>query len=431
MSSCSQEEGPAGGADLNTGRRIVFRTSLPGVTSRAQQVADIDSCHITAFDPADESRVDASGNLSSYFDNVKIKREPDNTFTSGDCVWPKSDGPVHFMAFYPPIEHMRGACTVPDNQDFNIDNRSTKTAAETSLHYRINSFHLASDLSKQVDFITAYSVGHYAEDYLTGINLDFKHQLSQVELSAWCDSKVWNIEVAGVRFGSAVAKADFVFSPTGGSAPAEIGYWENPVHEPVQYIFTKGDRVVNLSEASTPEKSLSIMGASSEANMIPGTHTGWNVTADSTNVAEGLYISVLMNVTYLIDESHPQVYPYTHEGENMEVVYLEVDGQGEIAGRVYKSGPAYYSDPQFTELHTPAAGNTVRAFGWAAIPVGSLKWEPGYIYRYRLDFTDGVGLHDPLDPHPGRSILSDRVRFTYTVDEWKPASNTNTTVPRK
>lgn len=429
LSSCSQEEEPSGGTVLNTGRRIVFRASLPGVSSRAQQTVDIDSCYITSFDTAADA--DAEGKLPTFFENVKVTREPDNTFTSDDCVWPQNDGPVHFLAFHPSLDDMRRVCATPDDSEFYFDNQTIASGDEPAIDYRIGDFHIASDLSKQIDFITAYSIGNRSDDLLRGVNLDFKHQLSRVALSAWSGSKIWNIEIAGIRIGSAVAKADFVFSKGTGSGSAEIGRWENLRRETVQYIFATGDRIVNLADAHTAAEKKSIMGGASYANLIPATSRGWDVAGDSINASQGLYISVLVNVTDITNESHPQVYPYSYEENGLEVVNLEVNGSGEVVARLYKNGDSYYTDEDFTEPHTAAEGNSVRSFGWAAIPVGTITWEAGYVYNYELNFTDGVGLRDPLDSLPGRSVISDRVKFNVEISEWETGSTTNTTVPRK
>lgn len=67
-------------------------------------------------------------------------------------------------------------------------------------------------------------------------------------------------------------------------------------------------------------------------------------------------------------------------------------------------------------------------FGWAAIPVPA-NWEPGKQYTYILDFTDGLGLHDPDDPDAGKPIHNvvhptvtwgKRVKWGVQVNPWTP-----------
>ncbi|MDE6542732.1 MAG: hypothetical protein K2K76_02075, partial [Muribaculaceae bacterium] len=54
-------------------------------------------------------------------------------------------------------------------------------------------------------------------------------------------------------------------------------------------------------------------------------------------------------------------------------------------------------------------------------------------YTYTLDYTSGVGLHDPgvtgsVIPKAGDPIISDRVGVTVTVKNWQGGTNTTHTV---
>ncbi|MDE6249369.1 MAG: hypothetical protein K2M29_06625, partial [Paramuribaculum sp.] len=64
----------------------------------------------------------------------------------------------------------------------------------------------------------------------------------------------------------------------------------------------------------------------------------------------------------------------------------------------------------------------------AALPVTG-QWEPGCIYTYTLDYTSGVGLHDPENPDAGKPIISDKVGVSVTVKEWQTKTPSDVVVP--
>ena len=69
----------------------------------------------------------------------------------------------------------------------------------------------------------------------------------------------------------------------------------------------------------------------------------------------------------------------------------------------------------------------VGGYAWAAVPV-SFEWEKGKKYVYTLDFTNGAGKVDPMDPgtdwdaskDPDKAepILGGKIRFGVTVSAW-------------
>ena len=71
-------------------------------------------------------------------------------------------------------------------------------------------------------------------------------------------------------------------------------------------------------------------------------------------------------------------------------------------------------------------------FAWASVPV-SFTWVRGNKYIYTLDFTNGAGKVDPVDPgtdwkkdepqkdpDKGQDILGEPIKFTVTVNPWTP-----------
>ena len=71
-------------------------------------------------------------------------------------------------------------------------------------------------------------------------------------------------------------------------------------------------------------------------------------------------------------------------------------------------------------------------FAWATVPV-KFEWTKGNKYIYTLDFTNGAGKVDPVDPgtdwdknepqkdpDKGQDILGEPIKFTVTVNPWTP-----------
>lgn len=133
------------------------------------------------------------------------------------------------------------------------------------------------------------------------------------------------------------------------------------------------------------------------------------------------YFSVLLRVSHKKYGSKI-VYPYPIYDKPMRVIYLAVKANNEIICQVYpdSEGRRFYTDEARTQLYTLPAGCEIKDFGWAAIPV-EVKWEPGKLYIYKLNYSNGIGLHDPADPDPGTPIVEKNtlgVSLDVIVADW-------------
>ena len=257
--------------------------------------------------------------------------------------------------------------------------------------------------------------------------------MTRVGLRAWGTNTIYNVEIAGVRIGRPVVEGTFNFSAEPDN-PEEgdnsVGGWilgESPVRDCVEYIFREsGDVVIpidghnNNSESAAPY----IMGNGSWSMVIPYTHAAWNHHDDATNALQGMYFSVLLRVT---EKNNVQLYPYPgnsslddSDEQKMKVIFLAVEkSTGRVMKRLYKGGSSYFTATDFSadsEYDLPET-QEIREYGWAALPIAT-DWKAGYEYTYTLDYSKGVGLHDPDDPDPGAPILNE-VSVTTTVNEWK------------
>lgn len=442
LSSCSQEEAPAGrGAG---GERVIFRTALPTLSTRAEILKDttLSYFQVTAFNPSNNKLV-SGVKLNEHFKNQRIDiAEGGSQHSSDSCIWPEAGMESHevtFFAFYPELHDGAG-----------LENNTTVAGTTANYNYKLTDFHVNPQIGEQVDFITAYTTGNMADNLFSGIMLPFYHQLSRIEVKAWSDNKSCDIEIAGVRIGGVGVKGTFAFKPTesGGEwdgAPSERGI--------VEYIFKEGDEIVRLAkgaaETSSKDGAVSIMGSKigDEENcamLIPYNYaTGWNIAADRKNTAKNMYISVLLRVddatdTAGINPENRQRYPYTDLSQGKDAltiprVYLAVNKEtGKVSQRVYKDGESYYSDEDGTTEYEIKESEEIKEFGWAALPVKG-NWAPGNIYTYTLDYTSGVGLHDPevatASPAAGDPIISDKVGFSYEVKGWNEGGGSEFVVP--
>ena len=235
-----------------------------------------------------------------------------------------------------------------------------------------------------------------------------------------------------MRIGAPVTEGSFSFTALPDN-PEEgdnsVGGWildESPERDRVEYIFREsGDVVIPIDGHSNNSENAtsSIMGNGGWSMVIPYTHEAWNHHDDAPNSRQGMYFSVLLRVT---DKSGIRLYPYPgysslddSDEQKMTVIYLAVEkSTGRVMKRLYRNDNRYFIDTEFTadSEYTLPATQEIREYGWAALPVAT-DWKAGYEYTYVLDYSQGVGLHDPDDPDPGAPILNE-VAVSATVKQW-------------
>lgn len=421
------------------GNEVLFRTSLPELTSRAEVItkANLPHFYVTAFD-FDDPTLMSGGVMEPLFSNGKVavvREKP--AYTSAVCCWPDPEKETHtvsFFGFYPGVPEMPGA---------NLDNVSTATA----LDYKLTGFRVKEDIANQLDFVTAYTTGSMADNLFAGVTLPFFHQLSRIEINAYGAHKSCDIEIAGVRIGGIGVEGTFDFKPIEGA-----GEWTGtPTRGIVEYIYRNGDKVFVCGRKNPvgEDDAVSIMGSKYKdgndncAMLIPATYAKWDYASDRRNDKNQMYISVLLRVTDAtltagVNPVEKQRFPYKDLSQGADalkipVVYLAVNKtSGEVSSRLFKKDNVFYTDTIVPTAYTYPDTEEVREFGWAAIPIAA-TWAPGHIYTYTLDYTYGVGLLDPevetSSPRAGDPVISDKVGLTYYVKEWKVGGGSEFPVP--
>lgn len=456
LPSCSQDS-PADSGHTGDNNRIYFRSYLPAVSlTRAEVISkdNFNTCQVTCINPTDSIFIDPeTGEITPYFTDVHFEKDPkagDGRFisTGGNvCRWPDTESKLHFFAYYPSADSMRNVC----GDDFFIHKNATALIdGKANIDYRLEKFRVAKDIAKQADFLTAYAVGTTSENSEEGINLNFTHQLARLELSAWGANEKYDFEIAGVRIGNPVVEGDFNFSALMPDA-TDKNLWYNTIGKAgVEYIFTQGESLVRISGTdathSTEATAASIMGKGGPAMVIPMAEKieAWEGKDDPATASgesystDKLYFSVLLRVK---NKAGNTVYPYPNEADDRAVIYFAVEPDEAnptvtvIKERLFEiDGDFYTADEKNEEyLYVPNELQTICSFGWAALPVAA-KWEAGKIYTYKLNYSNGIGWHDPSDPHPGEPIIErGAVPFKVSVEEWVKAEGYDPTwtVPNK
>ncbi|MDE7346598.1 MAG: fimbrillin family protein [Muribaculaceae bacterium] len=456
VASCSKEATEPDVYDWADGK-IYFRPTLSDVaSSRAQDMTldKLESFQVTCFNIPDIKE----GKTSPHFENATFVRKSDSSvetaFISSPFEephdWPKTNGPVRFFAFSPSIEVM----TESFSSDMDFDESryfklNKATAASTgSIRYALGVLRINPDISRQFDFVTAEASGERWKDFVGGVDLAFKHQFSQVELKAWGNSEKYNFDIAGVRLGNPVVNSTYFFADDFNIERS--GQWSQGTRNKgkVEYLFTGtnvtdpnntqnvGDKIYRISsrQHNTQASAASIMGLGGCAMVIPTKNDAWEGLED-TNIGnipystDKMYFSILMRVSDV--NSGNVVYPYPGNKSSMTVVSYAIDSDGKILTRLFKDDTSgtYFTDAEHQHRYTVTQGVETADFGWAAVPV-SVEWEAGKKYVYTLDYSEGIGLHDPEDPEPGKLIVGQSpVEWSVSVSGWDYAEENDDYTP--
>ncbi|MBD5220291.1 MAG: fimbrillin family protein [Bacteroidales bacterium] len=438
MSSCSQEDMP--GSQTAADDLVSFHVSLPGVSSRSEDTNKLGALasgfFVTAFCDEDESLISGDGTLGEYFSEQKVTQGIDGKFRSDLCHWPgnkgEKEGHLKFFAFYPSRADLRQSV---DDSETSSRFELTNHSSASTYSYNLEKFKINKDIARHVDFVAAAADGTETDNLFTGVELNFQHQMTRVGLRAWGNNASYDVEIAGVRIGRPVVEGTFNFAAVPDNPEKgdnSVGAWalgESPTRDCVEYIFREsGDVVIPIDghNNNSANSASSIMGNGGWSMVIPYTHEAWNHHDDAPNTLQGMYFSVLLRIT---DKSGIRLYPYPGDSslddsaaQKMTVIYLAVEtSSGRVMKRLYKNDSRYFTDTDFnaaSEYVLPAT-QEIREYGWAALPIAT-AWKAGYEYTYLLDYSQGVGLHDPDDPNPGTPILNE-VAVSTIVNQWQDA----------
>ncbi|AVM57026.1 hypothetical protein C3V43_14495 [Bacteroides heparinolyticus] len=353
LAACSQDETTR--ADRSGA--IGFRTMLGKATRAVTTKANMGKFNVTAFPTGG----------TNYFTNLEVA-SPDNGTTwntAATYYWPA--GTLNFTAYAP----------VDIKTLVTIDKDGQKIAAYSPVQ----------KVADQKDIVVAFNAGGKTTYGATGVPMNFKHALSQIEVKAKCTNGNLKVKVMGVKLGAVNSKADFAFPQTETAAA---------------YVVPRA----NWSNLSTPKDYLAEDAAG----------TGLTLTAAAQSIMFG-------SDNFLMIPQQLEAFSKTKLGGAYIGVFCQIssdDGEGNLT-QIYPGGNA-------------------NAYAFTAVGIDT-EWLPGKKYIYTLTFGDGGGIvppnqENPNDPTitpptpptppnpstPGDPILDKPIKFTVTVDNWTDQS---------
>lgn len=364
MASCSNNEI----IDVNPGEGISFRTSLDKATRANAE-------NVTTLENLNDFKVTGLTNNQNYFTDLLVSKAGSVWNTESTYYWPNDN--VQFFAYAP-------------------TNIGTGTISINNSGQQITNFTPETEVANQKDLLISYNTGNKTTNESTGVLMNFKHALSQIEIKAKCSNPNIKIEVKGVRIVNAGRKADFTFPTevTNSTYTLPQAKWSNLQDKDTKEAYkVKGENIVELTSSAQ-----SIMFGQKNFMLIPQQLTAWAGKGHTT----GAYISVLCRIYSKSGSEEILLYPKTSPATRASVILPE---------------------------------QTMYAYASVAIDT---NWEPGKKYIYTLDFcsstnSGGAGLIDPnpdnttdpeVDPNPkdgsegGDPVLNGPIKFTVTVDNW-------------
>lgn len=352
MASCSQDETTG----TNNGGGIRFISSVDNTTrANLSTLANLGAFNVTAV-----------GNGANYFTNLGV------TTTDNGVTWTPAQTyywPTYQLAFY--------AYAPTTLTGVSIDNNAQ----------RIANFTPATAVANQKDVVISHNTGTKTANEGSGVALNFKHALSQIEVKAKCSNTNIKIDVLGVKICHIPSTSTFTYpaAVTNAAYGLSQNQWATPT-SPADFMI-KGTAALTLTADAQ-----SLMFGDNNFILIPQHLTAWS----GSTIPDGAYLSVLCRISS-------------------------------------KDGAVY------TQLYPPMAGK----YGFSAVAINT-NWEPGMRYVYTLEYCGpnggGGGQIDPLptnptnptdpdvDPAPGTGgdkILGNAIKFTVTVDTWKDAASSD------
>lgn len=366
--SCSKDET----TQTNIGSAIGFRASVGKSTrANATTLSNMNTFYVTAL-----------GNGAPYFTNMEVTSSDQGQSweTAQTYYWPSY--PLEFFA-----SNMRTNMVV---------NPEVQQIADFQPHL-LSAPVGEAGYEAQHDLVVAYNTGNRADNESSGVALNFKHILSQIEIHAKNSDAGHKVEVLGVRLCHMGTTGTFTLDPKAVTTPdLEIpqDMWEITGRLTQNYLLRSS---IGATPKELTSEAQSIMPNDDNFMVIPQTTTAWTGGA----AADGTYISVLCRI-------------YSVSGDAETLLYPEPTANDDKAG----------------------------VYAFAAVPV-ALDLQPGYKYTYTLEFFGTNGGGGEVDPDPstqpdytdvdknptdkegGDEIFGQPIKFTVTVDEWKDAATQN------
>ena len=256
--SCSENQDVMGGVNLSN-QTIQINPSVGHPSSRAVEtnVSNFGSFRVSSF----------QASQANYMDKVLYSNNGGAWSTdAGKFFWPV-EGDLHFYAYAPEVP---GAADAPGTYEI------------TSSSQKLANFSPCATAAEQKDFVYAYAKGNLTDNGTSGVDVDFKHALTEVSIAAKNDNSAYTVEVTGVKLGNIKSKGTFSFPAVGGATPAS---WDLTGSAVANYETT-------WTTANKLGKTVSSLDASNVAFMLLPQQLATN-----TKVSAGNYIALKVKIT--------------------------------------------------------------------------------------------------------------------------------------
>lgn len=360
LASCSNDET----LDVNQGNGIRMKAFLNKATTRAAEMNPAGIAGAGGFKVHAYCANNAGFNFIDVFKNANSGAGDWNS--DNKHYWPGDDSEMEFFAYAP---------------------TTTVAAADgkTIRDYTIN----ATSAKDQTDLVVGYNKGKKSLNEAGGLEMNFRHALSQVVIQAKNSSANMKVEVIGVKVGYVKSKGTLAMPTTATQKNGNLLSLASWSAQADELSYTAG--LVDKNTPASPGTAIELNANAKDLQfneggfmLLPQTQTKWT----SVPNADGAYLAVLCRIS-------------------------QNDGNG-----------------NFNLLYPKKADvDKGENYGYSAVPV-EVTWEPGKKYTYTLDFfgNGGGGQVDPEKPGGGDEIVGGPIKFTVTVDTW---NDVNTDIDMK
>ena len=328
----------------NYGSKIEFRSA---VDTRATELIleDVNEFYVTAL----------YEDGSEYFSDTFTRSDDANYVyeSATEYYWPSDDN-LTFFAYYPSAETLGVEININANQQGFVG------------------YTPSTNIGEQKDFIATVVVTNKTES-AAGVEVEFKHQLSQVEIKAKNNNESYTVKIKEAKIVNVAGSGDFDFT-------APMKNWTPSTDVTASYsIACKNPNDANEEFITLGESAVSLMGANGNAMLIPQTRIAWGpAVAAEQEPTEG--------------EEPTEEAPETDPTGSYIAFLIQVDSA--TGSRIY---PLVDGD----------------AYDWVVLPI-AFDWVAGYKYTYVCDFSNGLGVL----PETGENVLGGMIELNASFNSW-------------
>lgn len=299
--------------------------------------------------------------------------------------WPNDNSDIQFYAFAP----SSGANDLTDKVEI------------TSLQQVMTGFTQKQKVAEQVDVLAAYASGNKTANASSGVSLDFKHALAQIEVRAKNSaSNEYKVEVLGVKICRVKNAGDMTFQALADDYPT----WGN-LSGSKSYIV-EGTTALEMTSSVQ-----NIMFGTDNFLMVPQQLTGW--TGSETDET-GAYISVLCRISQKSGETWVQRFPDTEGLYSFSSVPISTNW---TAGHKYVYTLDFFGAGAGAGQYDPEPTNPETVEGGSDDPNAPQSDDNVDDNPTGVDPTDP----QPDDPQPGDPIIPEAkasIKFTVSITDW-------------